>query len=254
VVDLMLARVDRFRRSDGRFLASTLVDAGRMTPMDMRVNAAGAVALEMRGGPTIARGGGNQPPVLAALDTATGKLRPVVELDTVPRKEAVTQTGEKSRRVQVMDVPFTPRPVWALDSAGGVVYGNGAEFAVYRADAAGKRLLFRETREPLPVTAEDREIFLEQPHNKGLRGNIEFPEVKPHFDRLMLDPAGRVWLRIPSRPRGEVWEVHEPGGRKLGELALPERSRLMSVSRGSLYVLQTDEDDLETVHRYRIVR
>jgi hypothetical protein len=254
VVDLMLARVDRFRRSDGGFIASTLVDAGRLTPMDMRVSPTGVVALEMRSGPSIARGGGNHRPTLAALDTVTGKLRTLTELDTVPRKEVVTETGEKRRRVQLMDVPFSPRPVWALDSAGGVVYGTGAEFAVYRTDGTASQLLFREQRQAPPVTDDDRERFFEDPYLKSMKGKLEFPETKAHFDGLLVDPAGRVWLRIPSAPRGERWEVREPTGRKLGDVTLPERARLVSVARAALYVVTTDEDDVETVHRYRVVR
>jgi sugar lactone lactonase YvrE len=254
VVDLLLGRVDRFRRSDGRFLASTLVDAGRMTPMDMRVSPSGAVAVELRSGPSIARGGGNKPPVLARLDTLTGKVTPLAELDTVARREVVTETGEKRRRVQVMDLPFSPRPVWALDARGDAVFGNGAEFAVYRSAGAGRQLLFREERQAPPVTERDKERFFDNPHQKAFRGNIDFPRTKAFYSGLFVDADERVWLRVPTQAEGESWEVRERAGRKLGEVTLPARSRLVGVSSRALYVIQVDEDDVETLHRYRVVR
>ncbi|HYW05379.1 MAG TPA: 6-bladed beta-propeller [Longimicrobium sp.] len=255
VLDLMQRRISRFRRSDGRHLSDVTVGAWKkQMPYDMRASLGGAVAVEFRPGPTIGGGRGN--PGLVPVDTITGEVRAAeaVEIDTVRRFEATSEQG-KARRVQLMDAPFAARPVWAVDQRGAFVFGTGSEYAVFRAEQGKVQEVFRRPAEPLlPVTNRDREEWFGQPTRESLRGKVSFPKHKPFYAALLVDPAGLVWLNVPSGSPGRMWAVHDGSGRSLGKVTFAPGQRLMHVSRGSMYVVETDEDGVETLHRFRLSR
>jgi sugar lactone lactonase YvrE len=106
------------------------------------------------------------------------------------------------------------------------------------------------------VTAADREEFVNgNPFLKGHKvKDIPFPEHKPLMMGMRVDGQGRVWVQTPAAGARTVWEVHEPSGRKLGEVRLTGRARLAALTATSAYVVQYDEDDVETLHRFRIAR
>jgi hypothetical protein len=255
VLDLMQRRISRFRRSDGRHLSDLTLGAwNKQMPFDMRASVSGAVAVEFRPGPML--GGARGKPGLVPVDTATGEVRAAeaVEIDTVRRFEATSENG-RTRRVQMMDAPFAARPVWAVDQRGALVFGTGSEYAVFRAEQGKVREAFRRSAAPsLPVTDRDREEWFEQPTRESLRGKVSFPKHKPFYAALLVDPAGLVWLNVPSTSAGATWAVHDGGGRALGEVTFAPGQHLMHVSRGSMYVVETDEDGVETLHRFRLSR
>ena len=255
VIDLVQRRISRFRRSDGGFLSDLpLSSSPVLVPRDVRATLSGVVAVEFQPGPTAA-GGGRVKPRIARVDTVSGELSSadVVELDTTPRLENSTKSGTGSR-VVVTSAPFAPKPVWALDSRGKVVFGNGAEFVVWRAEGPRVDVAFRAQGTRQPVTERDKEEYFENPMAQAMRGQIQFPRTKPFFTGLMVDPDDRVWLEVPSANPGRVWEVREPSGRRLGTVTLPRKAYLRAVGRNTLYVLTRDEDDVETLHRYRLHR
>lgn len=254
VLDLMQRRISRFRRSDGGHLSDFTVGAwGKQVPRDMRASQTGTVAVEFRPGPSIGGGGGK--PALVPIDTVTGEVRrdAAVEVDSVRRLETSAET-KGARRVQLIDAPFTARPVWAVDARGSIVFGTGTEYAVFRADSGKVRPAFRVAASAQPVTDRDREEWLGQPTRESLRGKVSFPANKPFYTGLLMDPAGLVWLEVPTASGARSWAVHDPSGRLLGQVEFAEGQRLMHVSRGSLYVVQTDADGVETVRRFRLSR
>ncbi|HLM65984.1 MAG TPA: hypothetical protein VK358_00585, partial [Longimicrobium sp.] len=144
--------------------------------------------------------------------------------------------------------------VWAPDGRDGVLFGDGAEFAVYRAaPGAQPALAFRGEGQAAAVTPEDRRRFLESPRGK-LFTDYEFPERKPFFGGLGVDPHGVVWVQRPGESSAESWEVRGADGRKRGELRLPARARVLGITGTSVYVVQKDDLDVETLYRYRLVR
>lgn len=255
VVDILQRRISRFRRSDGRHLSDLAIRVSRtMNPRDMQATLNGSVAVEFRA-PMTRRGGNTVRPRIMLIDTVSGSpvAQRTVELDTIPLVEARVRKGGRNLGM-VMDLPFAPRPVWTLDPGGDVLFGTGAEFVLFRAAAAGVTPTLRGEGARQPVTRADQEDFFDFPDREPFRGQVTFPSEKPFYTGVMADGA-LVWLEVPSGQPGHRWEVREAnGGRKVGELHLPENARLMHVAPRALYVMRTDQDDVETLHRLRLHR
>jgi hypothetical protein len=252
VLDMGPSRISRFRRADGTHLGDVTLPRNLGVPVDMRAAPDGRVAVEYRGSPLAPV---QSPPVVVPVDPRTGVLdmAAAVRMDTVPRVQVKEEKG-KRRSLRTLDLPFAPRPVWDLQPGGGLAFGNGAEFVVRRAVGGAISELFRGEGRALPVTRDDRERFFEEPARKSLRDKIRFPETKPFFTGLRVDDAGNLWVNVPSAGEGERWEVRDPSGRTRGELRLPPGARLLYLGRGSAYVVQKDENDVETVVRFALVR
>lgn len=251
VLDLVPGRISRFRRSDGQHVADARLADEAGIPVDMRATPAGATVVEFRPRP---QSGVQAPAYLARVDTATGAVdrAGAVTLDTVARARVNGKT-EKGKMSVTIDVPFAPRPVWAVQEDGAVLYGTGARFEVNRAAGGKVETAFRGTGEPRAVTARDRDGFFADPNAEQFRGEVVFPRTHPFYSAMHTDAAGTVWLRVVAE-RGERWEVRDAAGTVRGTFALPEGSRLVHASRGSVYVLTKDADDVETLHRYRVRR
>lgn len=252
VLDVVAGRISRFRRSDGQFLGDVKLPEDAGMPLSMRATPAGAVAVEFR---PRTQSGVQTPAYLAMVDTATGAVDQAgaVRLDTVARVQVMTES-KGAKTVATVDLPFAPRPVWDVDAGGALLYGTGAEFVVSRAQGGRSAPAFRGTGAPREVTSADRDAFFEgDPNAERFRGKVQFPRTHPYFTDLRADPHGSVWLQVPVA-EGERWEVRDAAGRVQGTFSLPAGSRLVHVSRGSLYVVNRDENDVETVERLRLRR
>lgn len=253
VMDPLQRRISRFRRSDGSHLSDLPLSVGTgFIPREMRA-AAGRVLVELRPART-ARSKGPVRPRVVPVDTVTGApLYPQeVVLDTISQVEVRTPHG-KVMRAMVMDIPFAPRPLWALDPAGNVLFGSGSRYMLFRAAGGRTEMAMRGEGERIPVTREDQERLFREAAMKPFEGKVAFPDQKPYFTALVAD-GGRVWFRVPSARPGNRWEIRDGAGRKLGEVLLAANADLMHVSPTSMYVVQTDADDVETLHRYRLRR
>ena len=83
-------------------------------------------------------------------------------------------------------------------------------------------------------------------------------KVKPFFDDIYVDPDGNVWLSVPVGPTETVFAVLDPDGRYLGRLQLDGINRDTYippvVRNGRLYLIATDELDVQRVYVFRIER
>jgi|GEM_PF-5996340 len=254
VLDVRHGRVSRFRRSDGGHVGDLPLRVGAgLRVSDIKTTPDGRLFVEVRPLRTGRSRGAVQPRVVE-VDTATGTARhaAAVPLDTVSQVEVRTATGPDRGIARVMDIPFAPRPVWAVDPDGVVLFGNGAEYVVRSMGDGRVGELFRAAGERSPVTAWDREELFEEPMLKPFRGKVKLPKRKPFFTSLLAD-GDRVWVALPTSREGQRWEVRDRGGRLLGELRLAPRARLAHVSSTAAYVV-TMADDLETLRRYSLRR
>lgn len=252
LLETVPARIMRFRRSTGEFVDNLPIEAKQLIPSRMAVTREGRVAMEFQTMLQSTRDVTSRS-FVAWVDTLDGRLAPAVEFDsaTLLRDNRPTPTGTRS---VVGDPPFAPKPVWSPDRRGGVLYGDGAEFVLFRAaPGAAPSVAFRATGTAARVTAADRERFLNSKYGKLFK-DYQFPERKPFFGGVAVDSAGLVWVNRPREGGGQTWEVRRSGGEKLGELRVPTGSRVLAITDHSVYVLSRDDLDVETLHRYRIVR
>lgn len=151
-----------------------------------------------------------------------------------------------------------------------LIVGTANTAAVRLLDATGAlREVLRFDLGDLTVTEDDRAWYVHQlgsmastPEERrqldAFAQDILYPETRAAYSRLLVDPAGAIWLRTgryfgpaPSDPQ---WTILGHDGAWLGTLRLPERFVLMEV--GSDYLLGTWRDALgvESVRLYGLER
>jgi hypothetical protein len=253
VLEQVPARILRFRRADGVFVDNLEIQAKRLIPDRLAVAPDGRVAVEFR---QMAAGLGDNRasrPLVAFVDTASGTLTPVVQLDSVVRLRFNARTRNGTRST-IGTPPFSAKPVWTFDRAGSILYGNGAEYAVWRASGGRRELAFRARERPLPVTRADRDYYIEHSYAKSFADQMVFPDHKPFYAGLEVDGSGNVWVYRHGHAGAQIWEVRLPDGHKLGQIDLPAGTRLLGLAGDALYLVVRDELDVETVHKLVVKR
>ncbi len=87
----------------------------------------------------------------------------------------------------------------------------------------------------------------------------EFEETKPPFEgasgapAVQVSPEGEVWV-LRTRPASDKtpsYDVFDGTGALVTKVTLNPRSRVIGFGQGTVYVVRTDEDDLQYLERYR---
>jgi hypothetical protein len=83
----------------------------------------------------------------------------------------------------------------------------------------------------------------------------DWPDVKPAFtaSAATATPNGQLWvLRTrAAKDRIPTYDVFDAAGRVVGRVALPVDTRLVGFGNGTVYLVRSDEDDLQYLQRYR---
>jgi hypothetical protein len=193
--------------------------------------------------------------------------------------------AQREGSTSVSDVPFSPEAHWAFSPLG---YMVGGLATAYRIDLRGPSGTLRIERNapPVPVAREEaadlRRLATEnmQSEYPGWTWNgPDVPATKPPFRALFVGDDGRIWVvlsrpgvREPTaagagdesgRPAPPAWsepvafDVFEPDGRYLGEVATPAGflASPEPVFRGdTVWATAEDADGVRYVRRYELVR
>jgi hypothetical protein len=84
----------------------------------------------------------------------------------------------------------------------------------------------------------------------------EPPEHLPFIDAIMIDIPGNVWVRryvIPTDQTQEWW-VYSRDGSLIAALETSSRLRITEVGEDYVLGVFRDEDDIQRVHRYQLVK
>src|SRR5690606_32615767 len=206
--------------------------------------------------------------------------------DTIPvprwEYERAIITGEREGNSSVNDVPFSPNVYWTFSPLGYMVGGlsNQYQIDLFRDDHV---LRIERTVEPVPAAAEER-ADLRRIATENMARNFpgwtwngpEVPTTKPPFRNVFAGADGRIRVLL-SRPgikdpeleqddggnaRGfsispwsepVVFDVFEPDGRYLGEVAAPDGfvTSPEPVIRGdTVWAIAEDADGVRYVKRY----
>ena len=83
---------------------------------------------------------------------------------------------------------------------------------------------------------------------------LDWPEVKPAFQRggVRATADGELWVRrYVAHGEPELHDVFDSSGNRVRQVELPAGRRLLGFGNGVVYLVRTDEDDLQWIERYR---
>ena len=231
--------------------------------------------------------GGDGRGTVLRFDRRTGTVAEVVPLElAVPKIQS--SGGSSNRRVTVRAgaAPFEAQDSWAVGLDGRVAVVRHDPFRVEWVAPNGQRVTGPTLAyQRIPVTAQDKAEWRERqrtasggmtmavtvggPGGGGVQSGAvprgamapppepdSWPEVKPPFlgNAASVAPDGNVWVLRTAAAGDDVphYDVFDGYGRLTSRIALPARTRLVGFGRRSVYLVRTDENDLQYLARYRL--
>jgi hypothetical protein len=186
------------------------------------------------------------------------------------------QLGDGERMIMRMSVPLQPRPHYAVDPTGGIVAGFSSDFRfAMTTNGRDTTAVFGRSYQPIPVTASEKSTLVDAAVASMLVNNQDFDEVtlrkqmtasaipdqRPPYEALMIDGAGRRWVRLSSNDTTVVkLDLFDRDGRWLDQLTVPAEGWPKSAwmapafSRDRVAVQLETDDGLPFYRVYRIVR
>jgi hypothetical protein len=148
-----------------------------------------------------------------------------------------------------------------------VLIGTGEQFSigVYSWDGRLEQV-FQSPRAPAQVTARDIAAYREERLASALPGRREYmeqllagmvyPKTLPAHGALLVDDRGRTWVREYTGPgqAEQRWTVFEEGGVLLGTVGMPLKFRPTHIGDDFVLGLAKDEDDVEHVRMYPLLK
>jgi hypothetical protein len=199
-----------------------------------------------------------------------------------PNSASRTQSGGNFTVRIGNNVRFTPTEIWGVSGDGSIARIIPEPYQVVWMTGRGPAV--RGTvipYTPIKVTEQDKKDVAEQiRRNPGTRitigvppagggggggggGNFtppppEFADTKPPFDganqaAVLVSPEGEAWvLRTrPSTDKIPTYDVFDKTGALVKKVTLNPNSRVAGFGKGTVYVVRTDEDDLQYLQRYK---
>lgn len=164
--------------------------------------------------------------------------------------------------VRSVTIPFAGNLSWRLDHRGYVWSSITDRYRIAQQTLAGDTLRIIELAQaPVAVSAQERvealEMLKEMVQEDARADASVIPGTKPFIGDIMLDDRGHLWIS-PWRAEGRAYDVFDPDGRYLGEVATSTRLSTWAfppVFRGDLvYGFTFDEMMVPYLVRMRIER
>jgi hypothetical protein len=274
VADIILQRVNRFL-AGGEEAGSFPLPMAEGIPVAWAVTPDGRVAHQLMRFPFP---GQPQPePSTEAPIIARGMDGSSDTLAVIPAGETIRlQGGAMQIRM------FEPEPVWDIAADGSILTAVNTDYRIeVRRPGGALARVIRKPFERAPVTATDREAFLELFRDvwkragvppaamQQLEQSISFAEYYPALARIKAGPGYTIWvqqiktaamakesgaafnLQDPGSPR---WDVFDADGRYLGVVEFPANFALMTFDDDIVYGVLRDELEVQYVARFRVVR
>lgn len=164
-------------------------------------------------------------------------------------------------------IPLTPQGSWAVgreylftaEDTAHVIQVRSVETGqvvrTIRTDAQPRRVtqtMIDEALNPSPYQGP----ALATEGRRSTRPPMQLPDVLPAIASMQVDKNGYLWVRryfLPSDPEHEWW-IYEPNGRLVGTLSHSTRFRVTEIGADYILGLWRDEDDVQTVHRYSLLK
>jgi hypothetical protein len=89
---------------------------------------------------------------------------------------------------------------------------------------------------------------------RALVGKMELPEFFPPFSRLLVGRDETTWLELAPVRDTRTWQVLDANGNVTGSLRVPRNITIQVASREMIWAIETDDDGLQHIVRYRVSR
>lgn len=148
-------------------------------------------------------------------------------------------------------MPFTPQDDWVVAPTGRVAFIRARPYRVDWRELDGTLTIGPAVAyQAVPVTDADRKA--REPNGPPFQ--LVYPATKAPFTQGMtvIDDREQVWVRRERRAGASevMWDVFDGKGKHLGVLTLPASKRIVAVTFRFVYVVRTDEDDLQWLEAY----
>ena len=202
--------------------------------------------------------------LLARYDSLKGEMVDTLVLPFVMTGENNFRLDHGEAGYTVMGIPYYPSSWSWIDPRGFVWVGNTGRYELVQLNMKGDTVrIIRKEHTHIPVT--DAELDSVIQHVRTIAQGASFdegriPRAKPAIERMLVDDSGYVFV-IPVREAGAVgtlFDVFDPEGRYLGQMATPRRigpwrpAAPMVVRRGRMWAVVVDEDDVPGVVGWRV--
>ena len=154
-----------------------------------------------------------------------------------------------------LNIPFTPRPHYALGPTGRVhyAYGDSLQVTAYGPTGQPERTVRVPVESTPPVTDDEMESALADRTRGREQVRNEIPASKPAFTQFLVDADGRYWFGRPTANRDSTaWWVAAPETKRVLTDTLSSKVGLRTVQNGQAYGITKTEVGAPAVVRYRI--
>lgn len=173
----------------------------------------------------------------------------------------VTGAGGATQSMRVVSLPFMRN---VQTAAAGERYWQALTEAysivLRRADGTPERIV-RRSVQAVPVRGAYLDSMLrvrEREHGPGandLFDGVEIPAQLPALERLLVDGEGALWVQRAPWPRAQPeWDVFDAEGMLLGTVRMPVGFRAMHAGADFVLGVWRDEDGVEQVRMYRLMK
>lgn len=171
---------------------------------------------------------------------------------------------------------FVPEVVVTPTAIGGLVFGRGDVHRFTIQPVYGLARVVERDWKPIELTSEERSEWIAvadaRRQKDGTLGGFPIAKTKPAYRDLFVDRDGRTWVslyaaatkrELPPRKPGAtgpqifwrqqpVFDVFDPAGRYLGNVALPYGSTIVAAHDDRVWVKHTGSDDEHLVTAYKL--
>jgi hypothetical protein len=105
--------------------------------------------------------------------------------------------------------------------------------------------------------AEKDSVVAARSRNPQMRAALEkaqLPDNYPPLSRVMLGADETTWLELTTREGERTWQMLDARGTQAAQLKVPRNLRIMVATRSTIWATETDDDGLQHVVRFRLIR
>ncbi len=204
------------------------------------------------------------------LTSRSGVFEKLVGWLPQPFAPQCTVTVSSPQMEGILGVPYCAVPIgeWGQDGSriAAVTQSNGtgaaAHYDVEVTNTSGATV-FRRSYSYTPIAIPKRVIDSNlamriDPRNKqpaefeAAWKAMKTPSTYPPVKRLVIGTDGTIWLEMETAALGHRWQLLSAKGDVVGQVSLPQNVELKAVSRSEVWGIEKDQDDLESVVRYKV--